>query len=95
MATKYAWDTSDDESPGSDVLPITPHDTNAVTTTRASGEVITGVRALRANGAGVITVITEAGNTRAMNFLAGETRPVFATHVKSTATTATGIEGHV
>lgn len=92
---RYAWDAADDESPGGDVLPITPHDSNAITTTRASAEVITGVRALRANTAGVIRVITEAGNTRDMNFLAGETRPIFATHVKSAGTTATGIEGHV
>ena len=93
--TTYAWSAQDDESPGGDVVPITPHDSNAVTTTRATGDVITGVRMLRANTAGVIRVITEAGNTRDMNFLAGESRPIFATHVKSTGTTATGIEGHV
>jgi len=93
--TIYAWSGSDDESPGGDVAPVTPHDSNAFTTTRASGEVITGFRMLRATTAGVIRVITEAGNTRDMAFLAGESRPVMGTHVKSTGTTATGIEAHV
>lgn len=93
--TVYAWSAQDDESPGGDVAPVTPHDTNPFTTERASGETITGFRMLRANTAGVIRVITEAGNTRDMNFLAGESRPIFATHVKSTGTTATGIEAHV
>ena len=51
------------------------------------------VRALRANGAGTITVTTFAGNSRVLNFSAGETRFVGCTHV--TAATATGIEGMV
>lgn len=51
------------------------------------------VRALRANGAGTITITTYAGNSRVLNFAAGETRFVGATHV--TAATATGIEGMV
>lgn len=51
------------------------------------------VRWLRANGAGTITITTFAGNSVVLNFLAGETRFVGATHV--TAATATGIEGMV
>lgn len=51
------------------------------------------IRAIRANGAGTITITTFAGNSRTLNFLAGETRFVGATHV--TAATATGIEGMV
>jgi hypothetical protein len=51
------------------------------------------VRALRANGAGTITLTTAAGNSVVCNFLAGETRYIFATHV--TAATAIGIEGLV
>lgn len=94
MANRHAWDAADDESPGSDVVPITPSDGSDVTTTSGS-DTITGVRALRANTAGTIKVTTSAGNARIMNFLAGETRPVFASRVWSTGTTATGIEGHV
>lgn len=51
------------------------------------------VRALRANAAGTMTVTTFAGNSVVLNFAAGETRNVGATHV--TAATATGIEGLV
>ena len=51
------------------------------------------VRALRANGAGNMTITTFAGNSVVVNFAAGETRQIGATHV--TAATATGIEGLV
>lgn len=94
MATRKAWDAVDDESPGSDVVPITPNDSTDVSTTQGS-DTLVGVRALRANTAGTIKVTTAAGNDRVMNFLAGETRPIFATRVWATGTTATGIEGHV
>lgn len=49
------------------------------------------VRALRANTDGTITATTGAGNSRVMNFLAGETRYGAFTHV--TAATCSGIEG--
>jgi hypothetical protein len=51
------------------------------------------VRAIRANGAGTVTVTTFAGNSVVCNFAAGETRFIGATHV--TAATATGLEGMV
>lgn len=51
------------------------------------------VRAIRANGAGTVTITTFAGASRTLNFLAGETRMVGATHV--TAATASGLEGMV
>lgn len=49
------------------------------------------IRWLRANAAGTVTITTFAGTSVVMNFLAGETRFVGATHV--TAATATGLEG--
>jgi hypothetical protein len=48
------------------------------------------ISAIRANVAGTITVTTVYGDSVVMNFAAGETRLVAATHV--TAATATGIE---
>lgn len=66
-----------------DVLLITP----------GAGALARPVRWLRANGAGTMTITTFAGQSRVLNFLAGETRFVGATHV--TAATATGIEGMV
>jgi hypothetical protein len=50
------------------------------------------IRAIRANTAGTVTVTT-SGGSRVMNFAAGETRDVVATHV--TAATAGGLEGAV
>jgi hypothetical protein len=55
----------------------------------------TPIRALRANGAGVVKAHTPGGgNTvRTLNFAAGETRHVAITRVLNTGTTATGLEG--
>lgn len=66
-----------------DVILITP----------GAGALAKPVRWIRANGAGTVTINTFAGNSRVLNFLAGETRFVGATHV--TAATATGLEGMV
>jgi hypothetical protein len=63
-----------------------------VTITPGASPLATPIRAIRANGAGTVTVTT-AGGSRVMNFLAGETRWVRATHV--TAATATGLEGAI
>lgn len=52
------------------------------------------IRALRANVAGTVIVTTAAGNSRTMNFLAGETRLIAATHVTG-GTATTGLEGAV
>lgn len=57
-------------------------------------DLTTPIRAIRATAAGNVVVIT-AGGTRTMAFTAGETRTVVATRVKSTSTTATGLEGAV
>lgn len=50
-------------------------------------------RALRANTAGLISVVTAAGTLRQMNFLAGETRYVAIRRIRVSGTGATGIEG--
>lgn len=52
------------------------------------------IRAIRADVAGNVTVITRGG-TRNMKFAAGETRTVVATRVKLSGTTATGLEGAI
>lgn len=57
-------------------------------------DLATPIRAIRATVAGNVVVITPGG-TRTMAFTAGETRTVIATRVKSTSTTATGLEGAV
>lgn len=49
-------------------------------------------RSIRANGAGVIAVVNADGTTATCNFLAGETRVMSVSQIKSTGTTATGIE---
>jgi hypothetical protein len=61
--------------------------------TPGAGALARPVRWIRANGAGTVTITTFAGTSVALNFLAGETRFVGATHV--TAATATGLEGMV
>jgi hypothetical protein len=53
------------------------------------------VRALRANTAGNIKLVTARGSTRTCRFAAGETRLIAATKVFQTDTTCTGIEGMV
>ncbi|MDB5597387.1 MAG: hypothetical protein JWM36_4348 [Hyphomicrobiales bacterium] len=66
-----------------DWVPITP----------SASPLARPVRAIRANGAGTVTVTTGADASRVMNFLAGETRLIYATYV--TAATAAGLEGAV
>lgn len=52
------------------------------------------IRAIRANTAGTVTVtLKRGGASRTMNFAAGETRTIWATHV--TAATSTGLEGAI
>lgn len=63
-------------------LNITPADTDLDFWTRW----------IRANGAGVIAVINADGSTCTANFAAGETRVMCVKQIKSTGTTATGIE---
>lgn len=66
-----------------DVFPITA----------SANPLETPVRAIRANTGGTVTITTPRGTSRTLNFAAGETRMVMATHV--TAATATGLEGMV
>lgn len=70
--------------PAQGVLAITTSDT--LDTTKV-------VRAIRANTAGTIKITSPDGTTATCNFLAGETRPIVATRIWATGTTATGIEG--
>lgn len=52
------------------------------------------IRAIRANTDGTVTVtMKKTGASRTLNFVAGETRTLWATHV--TAATATGLEGAI
>ncbi|MBB4398762.1 hypothetical protein [Bradyrhizobium sp. ERR14] len=52
------------------------------------------IRAIRANTDGTVTVtMKRTGASRTLNFIAGETRTLWATHV--TAATATGLEGAI
>lgn len=69
--------------PAGDIIAVTPSDT--VDLTKAA-------RAIRVTTAGNVVLITRAGNTVTCAFLAGETRPIAATRILSTGTTATGIE---
>lgn len=101
MATRFAWDISDDSAPGSDIIPITPDDDNDITSTAGNGDTIVGVRAIRADSAGVISVKMASGQNRDLSFAAGETRVGFFLRVRETGTTVEldtqgdGIEGHV
>ncbi|OGT02155.1 MAG: hypothetical protein A2143_00735 [Gallionellales bacterium RBG_16_57_15] len=49
-------------------------------------------RAIRCAGAGNVNLVGLDGVTTVCAFLAGETRNIAATFIKSTSTTATGIE---
>ena len=86
MVDQFAAYSSALDSPASDVFPITPND---------ASNLAMATRAIRANGAGDVVLVTVAGNERTCKFAAGETRPIRATRVKATGTTATGLEGMV
>lgn len=84
MGNKWFPGESGLEAPAAYVFAITPHDTN---------ELAIYTRAIRANVAGDVVLVTVGGNTVTCKFAAGETRAIRATIVKSTGTTATGLEG--
>jgi hypothetical protein len=67
--------------------------TDWVPITAGASALANPVRAIRANAAGTVTITNRDGVSRVLNFAAGETRLVYATHV--TAATATGLEGAV
>ena len=101
MASRYAWALHDPSAPGIDIVPITPDDAADIQTAASNGDTIIGVRALRATSAGTIAVIMANGQTRSLEFAAGETRVGLFTRVLNTGTTVntdsagTGIEGHL
>lgn len=67
------------------VFGVTPSDT---------AELPYVTRAIRADGAGIVRVITRAGGGAVdCRFAAGETRPIRVRQVLATGTTATGLEG--
>lgn len=80
MANPYYAIAVDYMAPYQDWFPITPGTAFTNTT-----------RAIRATGAGTVTLTTVGGGTRTMAFAAGETRSVACTAVASA--TATGLEG--
>lgn len=51
------------------------------------------VRGIRANVAGVVSIVGADGQPCLCNFLAGETRAIRVSAVMFTGTTATGLEG--
>jgi hypothetical protein len=62
--------------------------------TASASPLTTPVRAIRANTAGTVTVtMAFNGQSRVLNFAAGEERSVWASHV--TAMTANGCEGAI
>lgn len=81
-----AYDGLEADGPAYDWVPITPSDT---------ADLATPIRAIRADTAGNVVVITALGTTRTMAFAAGETRTIRATRVKSTNTTAGTLEGAI
>lgn len=72
--------------PAGDIIVVTPSDTVDLTLP---------ARAIRAANAGNIQVTTAAGNVRVCAFVAGETRPIRASRIWNTNTTASGIEAYV
>lgn len=70
--------------PATGVYAITPDDNN---------DLPTRIRAIRATVAGNVAIIGADGVAATCAFLAGETRALRITRVKSTGTTATGLEG--
>lgn len=101
MATYYAWDIVDQTVPAVDIVDITPSDTENIVN-MVGGNSIVGVRALRANNAGNITVLMgKHGQQRTLSFAAGETRVGQFLRVMDTGTTVQsdssgdGIEGSV
>jgi hypothetical protein len=88
MATdSFSSNSSGLESPAVDVFPITPND---------SADLSFVTRAIRAQTAGTVACVMVNGQTRNLQFLAGETRAVRVARVLSTGTTASmGLEGMV
>ena len=70
--------------PATRVFAITPSD---------AADLARAVRAIRVSGAGNVRLIGADGVACTCAFLAGETRAIRAIAVRSTLTTATGIEG--
>jgi hypothetical protein len=99
--TTYAWNIDNKSQPPSDWIPVVPNDSADITSTAANGQVITGVRAIRAQSAGDIRVKMSSGADRTWQMAAGETRTGFVLRVYDTGTTVDidtdglGLEGAV
>lgn len=87
MADKFSQHAAGLTAPAEDVFPITPSD---------ASDLAVVTRAIRAQTAGTVRCVMVSGQTRDLQFLAGETRPVRVVRVLSTGTTAgMGLEGMV
>lgn len=83
----FSTNTAGLESPAVDVFPITPND---------SADLAAVTRAIRAQNAGTVACVMFNGQSRSLQFLAGETRAVRVSRVLATGTTASmGLEGMV
>jgi len=84
MGEKFFPSESGLEAPYGYVFAITPNDAT---------DLAIYTRAIRATGAGNVALVTIGGSAVTCAFAAGETRPIRATRILSTGTTATGLEG--
>jgi hypothetical protein len=75
--------STDSTAPAQTVIVVTPSD---------SADLASPCRAIRVAGAGNVQITTAKGDKVVCAFLAGETRPLAATRIWSTNTTATTIE---
>lgn len=78
--------------PAYDIVPITFGDGEETPEDFAPDKELRGIRA---KGAGVVVLVTRAGETRTIEFAAGETRWVYTSLIKKEGTGATGLEGIV
>lgn len=81
---QFAVYSSGLDSPASLVFVITPDDGN---------DLAVPTRAIRADGAGDVVLVTAGGSAVTCKFAAAETRPIRAVRILATGTTATGLEG--
>ena len=85
MADEWRLVGRDSTSPAADSVPVD------VSSADHTPETL--YRALRVAEAGIVMADTLLGTNRPLNFVAGETRPVYVRKIYTAGTTATGIEG--
>lgn len=76
---------------GEDILPITPHDTNAIVDDVTGAELMPF--GLYVETGGVLKVVTAKGRTRQFTVADNSYHPIAVQKVLATDTTATGIHG--